>query len=54
MDVFRFGAKSDGNWHHYFDRRLTHFSRGSHGGDFENKTTNELLLLNKISINKGW
>ncbi|KAF4100768.1 hypothetical protein G5714_018964 [Onychostoma macrolepis] len=54
VNVFGFGAKSDGNWHHYFDRSLTHFSRGNHGGDFENKTMNELLLLNKISIHKGW
>ncbi|XP_016086556.1 CMP-N-acetylneuraminate-beta-galactosamide-alpha-2,3-sialyltransferase 1-like isoform X3 [Sinocyclocheilus grahami] len=54
VDVFGFGAKSDGNWHHYFDTSLIHFSRGSHGGDFENKTMNELLLLNKISIHKGW
>ncbi|XP_077051034.1 CMP-N-acetylneuraminate-beta-galactosamide-alpha-2,3-sialyltransferase 1-like [Siphateles boraxobius] len=53
VNVFGFGAKSDGHWHHYFDGILTHFSRGSHGGDFENKTINELLLINKISIYKG-
>ncbi|RXN31320.1 CMP-N-acetylneuraminate-beta-galactosamide-alpha-2,3-sialyltransferase 1-like isoform X5 [Labeo rohita] len=44
VDVFGFGAKGDGNWHHYFDKSLTQFSRGPHGGDFENKTMNELLL----------
>uniref|UniRef100_A0A8C1PHY8 CMP-N-acetylneuraminate-beta-galactosamide-alpha-2,3-sialyltransferase 1 n=1 Tax=Cyprinus carpio TaxID=7962 RepID=A0A8C1PHY8_CYPCA len=54
VKVFAFGAKSDGTWHHYFDTSLTHFSRGSHGGDFENKTMNELLMLNKVSIHKGW
>ncbi|XP_056113753.1 CMP-N-acetylneuraminate-beta-galactosamide-alpha-2,3-sialyltransferase 1-like [Rhinichthys klamathensis goyatoka] len=54
VNVFGFGAKSDGHWHHYFDGILTHFSRGSHGGDFENKTINELLLINKISMHKGW
>ncbi len=52
VDVFGFGAKSDWNWHHYFDRSLTHFNRGSHGGDFKNKTMNELILLNKISTHK--
>ncbi|XP_050992982.1 CMP-N-acetylneuraminate-beta-galactosamide-alpha-2,3-sialyltransferase 1 [Labeo rohita] len=54
VDVFGFGAKGDGNWHHYFDKSLTQFSRGPHGGDFENKTMNELLLVNKISMHKGW
>ncbi|XP_067281765.1 CMP-N-acetylneuraminate-beta-galactosamide-alpha-2,3-sialyltransferase 1-like isoform X2 [Pseudorasbora parva] len=54
VSVFGFGAKSDGHWHHYFDRSLIHFSRGSHGGDYENKTINELLLMNKISLHKGW
>ncbi|KAK7139449.1 hypothetical protein R3I93_016555 [Phoxinus phoxinus] len=54
VNVFGFGAKSDGHWHHYFDGILTHFSRGSHGGDFENKTINELLLIGKIYMHKGW
>ncbi|XP_051728679.1 CMP-N-acetylneuraminate-beta-galactosamide-alpha-2,3-sialyltransferase 1-like isoform X3 [Ctenopharyngodon idella] len=54
VNVFGFGAKSDGHWHHYFDSSLTHFSRGVHGGGFENKTINELLLINKISVHKGW
>ncbi|KAA0710014.1 CMP-N-acetylneuraminate-beta-galactosamide-alpha-2,3-sialyltransferase 2 [Triplophysa tibetana] len=48
VNVFGFGARSDGNWHHYFDRTLAHFSRGSHGGDFENETMNELQRRNKI------
>ncbi|XP_051728677.1 CMP-N-acetylneuraminate-beta-galactosamide-alpha-2,3-sialyltransferase 1-like isoform X2 [Ctenopharyngodon idella] len=54
VNVFGFGAKSDGQWHHYFDSSLTHFSGGVHGGGFENKTINELLLINKISVHKGW
>ncbi|KAI7798684.1 CMP-N-acetylneuraminate-beta-galactosamide-alpha-2,3-sialyltransferase 1-like [Triplophysa rosa] len=53
VKVFGFGARSDGNWHHYFDRTLAHFSRGSHGGDFENKTMNELQRRNKIFMYKG-
>ncbi|XP_051948784.1 CMP-N-acetylneuraminate-beta-galactosamide-alpha-2,3-sialyltransferase 1-like isoform X2 [Xyrauchen texanus] len=54
VNVFGFGARSDGKWHHYFDRSLTHFSSGNHGGDFENKTMNELLKRNKIFMYKGW
>ncbi|XP_056597338.1 CMP-N-acetylneuraminate-beta-galactosamide-alpha-2,3-sialyltransferase 1-like isoform X2 [Triplophysa dalaica] len=53
VNVFGFGARSDGNWHHYFDSTLAHFSRGSHGGDFENITMNELQLRKKIFKYKG-
>ncbi|XP_065137859.1 CMP-N-acetylneuraminate-beta-galactosamide-alpha-2,3-sialyltransferase 1-like isoform X1 [Paramisgurnus dabryanus] len=53
VDVFGFGAQSNGRWHHYFDKSLNHFSRGMHGGDFENETMHELLLRNKICMYKG-
>ncbi|XP_051519614.1 CMP-N-acetylneuraminate-beta-galactosamide-alpha-2,3-sialyltransferase 1-like isoform X1 [Myxocyprinus asiaticus] len=54
VNVFGFGAKSDGTWHHYFDRSHTHYKGGPHGGDFENKTMHELVQRNKISIYKGY
>ncbi|XP_051992554.1 CMP-N-acetylneuraminate-beta-galactosamide-alpha-2,3-sialyltransferase 1-like isoform X1 [Xyrauchen texanus] len=52
VSVFGFGPTSDGYWHHYFDRSLTDFRRGNHGGDFENKTTHHLHLRNKIIMYK--
>ncbi|XP_051992556.1 CMP-N-acetylneuraminate-beta-galactosamide-alpha-2,3-sialyltransferase 1-like [Xyrauchen texanus] len=54
VNVFGFGAKRDGTWHHYFDRSNTHYKGGPHGGDFENKTMHELVQRNKISIYKGY
>ncbi|XP_021323934.2 CMP-N-acetylneuraminate-beta-galactosamide-alpha-2,3-sialyltransferase 1 isoform X1 [Danio rerio] len=53
VSVFGFGAKLDGNWHHYFDESLAHFNRGRHGGDYENRTIHKLLLMNKIALHKG-
>ncbi|KAK2887617.1 hypothetical protein Q8A67_015845 [Cirrhinus molitorella] len=52
VDVYGFGAKSDGSWHHYFDKSLSHFNKSNHPGDFEYKTINELLFLNKITKHK--
>ncbi|XP_077051159.1 CMP-N-acetylneuraminate-beta-galactosamide-alpha-2,3-sialyltransferase 2-like [Siphateles boraxobius] len=53
VKVFGFGATSDRNWHHYYDETLTLFEYGSHGGDFENKTINQLHQENKILMYKG-
>ncbi|XP_055076486.2 CMP-N-acetylneuraminate-beta-galactosamide-alpha-2,3-sialyltransferase 1-like [Misgurnus anguillicaudatus] len=53
VDVFGFGAKSNGRWHHYFDKTLIHFSKGMHSGNFENVTIHKLLLRNKIFMYKG-
>ncbi|XP_058608519.1 CMP-N-acetylneuraminate-beta-galactosamide-alpha-2,3-sialyltransferase 1-like [Onychostoma macrolepis] len=43
VNVFGFGATSDGNWHHYFDKTLTSYEIGIHGGKFENETINQLI-----------
>ncbi|KAK7124318.1 hypothetical protein R3I94_018628 [Phoxinus phoxinus] len=53
VNVFGFGATSDRNWHHYFDETLTLFEYGSHSGDFENITINQLHQENKILMYKG-
>jgi len=53
VDVFGFGANSDRKWHHYFDKTMTSFENDSHGGDFENKTINQLHQENKILMYKG-
>ncbi|KAK9958058.1 hypothetical protein ABG768_012239 [Culter alburnus] len=54
VNVFGFGATSDGNWHHYFDETLTPFENDSHAGDFENKTIIRLQQENKILLYRGW
>ncbi|XP_048058959.1 CMP-N-acetylneuraminate-beta-galactosamide-alpha-2,3-sialyltransferase 1-like [Megalobrama amblycephala] len=54
VDVFGFGAKSDGTWHHYFDKSHTNFKGGPHKGDIENTTMYQLVHRNKISIYKGY
>ncbi|XDV33936.1 hypothetical protein PO909_004171 [Leuciscus waleckii] len=53
VNVFGFGANSNGNWHHYFDETLASFESSSHGGDFEIQTINHLNQENKISMYKG-
>lgn len=53
VNVFGFGATSEGQWHHYFDDSMTSFSN-LHGGDFENQTIHFLHQQNKISLHKGW
>ncbi len=52
--MFGFGATSDGIWHHYFEKILTSYESGVHGGKFENETINRLQQENKILIHKGW
>ncbi|XP_043073009.1 CMP-N-acetylneuraminate-beta-galactosamide-alpha-2,3-sialyltransferase 1-like [Puntigrus tetrazona] len=54
VNVFGFGATSDGKWHHYFDETLTSYELGVHSGKFENETVNRLQQQNKILIHKGW
>ncbi|CAM4638680.1 unnamed protein product [Leuciscus chuanchicus] len=44
VNVFGFGAKSDGHWHHYFDAILTHFSRGVHLSNFNLSLTAENMV----------
>ncbi|XP_016086494.1 CMP-N-acetylneuraminate-beta-galactosamide-alpha-2,3-sialyltransferase 1-like [Sinocyclocheilus grahami] len=53
VNIFGFGATSDGNWHHYFDKTLT-YEIGVHGGKLESETINRLEQENKILIHKGW
>ncbi|XP_065141769.1 CMP-N-acetylneuraminate-beta-galactosamide-alpha-2,3-sialyltransferase 2-like [Paramisgurnus dabryanus] len=54
VNIFGFGASSDGAWHHYFDKTKMNYVGGPHGGDHENKTMHELLQRNKISLYKGY
>ncbi|XP_073677898.1 CMP-N-acetylneuraminate-beta-galactosamide-alpha-2,3-sialyltransferase 1-like [Garra rufa] len=54
VNVFGFGATSDGIWHHYFEKTLTSYEIGIHGGKFENETINQLQQENKILIHRGW
>lgn len=53
MNVFGFGASSDGTWHHYFDKTNNHYNGGPHVGDFESKTVHQFLQRKKISLYKG-
>ncbi|XP_016086553.1 CMP-N-acetylneuraminate-beta-galactosamide-alpha-2,3-sialyltransferase 1-like [Sinocyclocheilus grahami] len=54
VNVFGFGATSDGIWHHYFDKTLTSYEISVHAGRFENETINRLQQENKILMHKGW
>ncbi|XP_016393166.1 CMP-N-acetylneuraminate-beta-galactosamide-alpha-2,3-sialyltransferase 1-like [Sinocyclocheilus rhinocerous] len=54
VNIFGFGATSDGIWHHYFEKILTSYEIGIHAGRFENETINRLQQENKILIHKGW
>uniref|UniRef100_A0A8C1V8A7 CMP-N-acetylneuraminate-beta-galactosamide-alpha-2,3-sialyltransferase 1 n=1 Tax=Cyprinus carpio TaxID=7962 RepID=A0A8C1V8A7_CYPCA len=54
VNIFGFGATSDGIWHHYFEKILTSYDIGIHAGRFENETINRLQQENKILIYKGW
>ncbi|RXN05223.1 CMP-N-acetylneuraminate-beta-galactosamide-alpha-2,3-sialyltransferase 1-like protein [Labeo rohita] len=54
VNVFGFGATSDGFWHHYFEEIFTSYEYGVHGGKFENETIIRLQQENKILIHRGW
>uniref|UniRef100_A0A671M564 CMP-N-acetylneuraminate-beta-galactosamide-alpha-2,3-sialyltransferase 1 n=1 Tax=Sinocyclocheilus anshuiensis TaxID=1608454 RepID=A0A671M564_9TELE len=54
VNVFGFGATSDGIWHHYFEKILTSYENSIHAGNFENETINWLQHENKILMHKGW
>ncbi|XP_043072945.1 CMP-N-acetylneuraminate-beta-galactosamide-alpha-2,3-sialyltransferase 1-like [Puntigrus tetrazona] len=54
VNVFGFGATSDGIWHHYFETISTSYESGIHAGNFENETINRLQQENKILVLKGW
>ncbi|XP_049331228.1 CMP-N-acetylneuraminate-beta-galactosamide-alpha-2,3-sialyltransferase 2-like [Astyanax mexicanus] len=54
VNVFGFGARKDGRWHHYFDKRYGIFhNTPEHKGSVEFDIIEELHLLNKIHLYKG-
>uniref|UniRef100_A0A3B1IND1 ST3 beta-galactoside alpha-2,3-sialyltransferase 1 n=1 Tax=Astyanax mexicanus TaxID=7994 RepID=A0A3B1IND1_ASTMX len=51
VNVFGFGARKDGSWHHYFDKRYGIFhNTPEHKGSVEFDIIEELHLLNKIHL----
>ncbi|KAG9281345.1 CMP-N-acetylneuraminate-beta-galactosamide-alpha-2,3-sialyltransferase 1-like [Astyanax mexicanus] len=54
VNVFGFGARKDGNWHHYFDKRhLIFMNTGKHRGSVEYNITQTLHQKNIIQIYTG-
>ncbi|XP_072529637.1 CMP-N-acetylneuraminate-beta-galactosamide-alpha-2,3-sialyltransferase 1-like [Salminus brasiliensis] len=54
VNVFGFGARNDGNWHHYFDKKYGIFHNGGpHSGSTEYNIILELQQKNKIQIYTG-
>ncbi|TSR63309.1 CMP-N-acetylneuraminate-beta-galactosamide-alpha-2,3-sialyltransferase 1 [Bagarius yarrelli] len=55
VNVFGFGARTDGRWYHYYDKKYRlNSSSGIHKGSFEYKLILELERRNKIRLYKGW
>ncbi|XP_072530387.1 CMP-N-acetylneuraminate-beta-galactosamide-alpha-2,3-sialyltransferase 1-like [Salminus brasiliensis] len=54
VNVFGFGARKDGKWHHYFDKKYgVSYNGGPHSGNTEYNIILELEHKNKIQIYKG-
>lgn len=54
VNVFGFGADSDGNWSHYFEvLRNKQLKTGPHAGKEENKIIAKLHKRNKVVLYKG-
>ncbi|XP_066524118.1 CMP-N-acetylneuraminate-beta-galactosamide-alpha-2,3-sialyltransferase 1-like [Hoplias malabaricus] len=55
VNVFGFGAREDGSWHHYYDKRYhVLLNGGKHRGSVEYNITVKLHQMNKIRMYKGW
>uniref|UniRef100_A0A8B9GWG0 ST3 beta-galactoside alpha-2,3-sialyltransferase 1 n=1 Tax=Astyanax mexicanus TaxID=7994 RepID=A0A8B9GWG0_ASTMX len=53
-NVFGFGAKEDGRWHHYYDKRYAVFqSKGNHRGSLEYNITLKLYEKKWLQFYKG-
>ncbi|XP_022527654.2 CMP-N-acetylneuraminate-beta-galactosamide-alpha-2,3-sialyltransferase 1-like [Astyanax mexicanus] len=54
VSVFGFGAKEDGRWHHYYDKRYAVFqSKGKHRGSLEYNITQKLYEKKWLQFYKG-
>uniref|UniRef100_A0A8B9GZA3 ST3 beta-galactoside alpha-2,3-sialyltransferase 1 n=1 Tax=Astyanax mexicanus TaxID=7994 RepID=A0A8B9GZA3_ASTMX len=54
VSVFGFGAKEDGRWHHYYDKRYAVFqSKGNHRGSLEYNITLKLYEKKWLQFYKG-
>ncbi|GAA6226964.1 CMP-N-acetylneuraminate-beta-galactosamide-alpha-2,3-sialyltransferase 1-like [Lates japonicus] len=55
VSVFGFGADSDGNWSHYFERLGNKkLKTGAHPGSYEYDVMVQLDKKKKIQFFKGW
>uniref|UniRef100_A0A3P8S698 ST3 beta-galactoside alpha-2,3-sialyltransferase 1 n=1 Tax=Amphiprion percula TaxID=161767 RepID=A0A3P8S698_AMPPE len=55
VNVFGFGADSDGNWNHYFEqRKYKNLKTGAHPGTYEYQTIEKLHNKQMIEFFKGW
>lgn len=54
VSVFGFGADSDGNWGHYFEKiKVQNFGTGYHPGKYEYNLIQQLHKIQKITLYKG-
>ncbi|XP_067364158.1 CMP-N-acetylneuraminate-beta-galactosamide-alpha-2,3-sialyltransferase 1-like [Channa argus] len=55
VSVFGFGADSEGNWSHYFERlQNKKLKTGPHAGMHEYEIVEQLYMMQKIQFFKGW
>ncbi|XP_051811530.1 CMP-N-acetylneuraminate-beta-galactosamide-alpha-2,3-sialyltransferase 1-like [Acanthochromis polyacanthus] len=55
VNVFGFGADSDGNWNHYYEQhKYKDLKTGAHPGTFEYQTIEKLHKRQMIEFFKGW
>ncbi|KAK2830080.1 hypothetical protein Q5P01_018011 [Channa striata] len=55
VSVFGFGADSDGNWSHYFEKlRNKKLKTGPHSGMYEYEIIQKLHKFGKINLFRGW